>query len=153
MPLPRDMTSQLSENNTPVISLNACRLAGIPSEPLFSVKALLLHHQHTFCDLKLYKITARCSILATESFSMGLQNWRWCLLSVPKQLSKYSSLLWDCSVVELLYTSIFVLNFLVLFERDCYSPVLQLNSCQHSVDWIMPSIQIQNISAVAISFF
>lgn len=45
---------------------------------------------------------------------------------------------WDCSVVELLYTSIFVLNFLVLFERDCYSPVLQLNSCQHSVDWIMP---------------
>lgn len=56
MPLPRDMTSQLSENNTPVISLNACRLAGIPSEPLFSVKALLLHHQHTFCDLKLYKI-------------------------------------------------------------------------------------------------
>lgn len=90
-----DMTSQLSENNTPVVSLNACRLAGIPSEPLFSVKALLLHHQHTFCDLKLYKITACCSILATESFSMGLpvalRNWRWCLLSVPKQLSKYSS--------------------------------------------------------------
>lgn len=65
------------------------------SECLDCVKALLLHHQHTFCELKLYKITAHCSVLAKESFSMdlpvALQNWRWCFLSVPKQLAKYSS--------------------------------------------------------------
>lgn len=151
-----DMTSQLSENNTPVVSLNACRLAGIPSEPLFSVKALLLHHQHTFCDLKLYKITACCSILATESFSMGLpvalRNWRWCLLSVPKQLSKYSSFflgLQCCRITVYKYFRIEFPSF--IWERLLLTRVAakQLSA----LSWLdYANIQIQNISAVAISF-